>query len=75
MKRQILSGLMVVAIAAITTNVAFAAGGQSSQGNVIAANGNTTIVFEPANDSDLEMGVLTRWSSFARRCIQKLPAN
>jgi hypothetical protein len=66
MKRQILSGLMVVAIAAITTNVAFAAGGQSSQGNVIAASGNTTIVFEPANDSDLEMGVLTRWSSFAQ---------
>jgi hypothetical protein len=66
MKRQILSVLTVVAIAAVATNVAFAAGGQNSQANVIAANGNTTIVFEPANDSDLEMGVLTRWSSFAQ---------
>jgi hypothetical protein len=66
MKRQILSVLTVVAIAAITTKVTFAAGGQSSQIKVVAANGNATIVFEPATDGDLEMGVLTRWSSFAQ---------
>jgi len=65
--KQILSLLTVVAVAATMTSVAFAqVGGETSRGSRIAANGNTTIVFEPANDSDLEMGLLTRWSSFAQ---------
>ncbi len=66
--KQILSLLTAVAIAAAMTNVAFAqAGGKGfDESTAIAANGNTTIVFEPANESDLEMGLLTRWSSFAQ---------
>jgi hypothetical protein len=65
--KQILSVLTAVAIAAAMTNVAFAqVGDGTSRVNGMAVNGNTTIVFEPANDSDLEMGVLTRWSSFAQ---------
>jgi hypothetical protein len=65
--KQILSLLATVAIAATMTNVAFAqAGDKTSRVDSIAANGNTTIVFAPANDSDLQMGLLTRWSSFAR---------
>ena len=65
--KQILSLLTAVAIVTAMTNVAFAqVSGQTSRVDTIAANGNTTIVFEPANDSDLEMGLLTRWSSFAQ---------
>jgi hypothetical protein len=65
--KQILSLLTAAAIAATMTNVAFAqVGGKTSRVDSIAANGNTTIVFEPANDSDLQMGLLTRWSSFAQ---------
>jgi hypothetical protein len=59
--------LTAVAIAAMTTKVAFAqVGSETSRVNRIAANSNTTIVFEPANDSDLQMNLLTRWSSFAK---------
>ena len=65
--KQILSLLTAMAIGAAMTNVAFAqASGQGGRVDTIAANSNTTIVFEPANDSDLEMGLLTRWSSFAQ---------
>ncbi len=65
--KQILSLLGAAAIAAMVTNVALAQiGGETSGGNTIAVNGNTTIVIEPANDSDLEMSLLTRWSRFAQ---------
>jgi hypothetical protein len=65
--KRILSLLTAMALGAAMTNVAFAqADGQGGRVDAIAANSNTTIVFEPANDSDLEMGLLTRWSSFAR---------
>src|SRR5271169_5658344 len=65
--KQILSLLTAAAIAATMTNVAFAqVAGKSSRVDSLAANGNTTIVFEPANESDLQMGLLTRWSSFAQ---------
>jgi hypothetical protein len=65
--KQILSLLSAAAIAATLTNAAFAqVEGKTSRGDSLAVNGNTTIVFEPANDSDLEMGLLTRWSSFAQ---------
>lgn len=65
--KQILSLFAAVAITAAMTNVAFAqVGSGTSQVNSVAANGNTTIVFEPANDSDLQMGLLTRWSRFAQ---------
>jgi hypothetical protein len=66
--KQILSLMAAAAIAAAMTNVAFAqVSGKTSRVDTVAANSsNTTIVFEPANDSDLEMGVLTRWSSFAQ---------
>lgn len=65
--KQILSLLTAVAIAAMMTNVGLAqVGSGTSQVNGMAANGNTTIVFEPANNSDLQMGLLTRWSRFAQ---------
>jgi len=66
--KQILSLMAAVVIAAAMTSVGFAqVSGKASRVNTVAANGsNTTIVFEPANDSDLEMGVLTRWSDFAQ---------
>jgi hypothetical protein len=46
-----------------------ATGAQSgANGQVLGTvqNGNTTIVFEPANNSDLDMARLQTWSNFAQ---------
>lgn len=42
-------------------------GGADSQVKGVVVNGNTTTVFKAANDSDLPMGLLTRWSGFAQQ--------
>jgi hypothetical protein len=39
----------------------------NSRVNGIVVNGNTTTVFEGANDSDLDIGLLKRWSRFAQQ--------
>ncbi len=60
---------LIMAFAIVTlivTGMTFAeAGNQPSQINGVAANGNTTVVFAADNNSDLQMGLLTRWSRFA----------
>ncbi|MBF6568285.1 MAG: hypothetical protein IVW54_05355 [Candidatus Binataceae bacterium] len=66
--RQILSLLTAVAMATMIGGVALAqSGGGTSQVNGVVVNGNTTTVFRAANNSDLPMDSLTRWSSFAQR--------
>jgi hypothetical protein len=60
--------ITTLAIAAsMTTSLAFAQTGSGTSGvNGVAVNGNTTTVFEAANDSDLQMHLLTEWSGFAQ---------
>lgn len=57
-----------VAIATMLVGVSFAqvVGDGTSRVNGVAVNGNTTTVFEAANDSDLSLGSMKRWSAFAR---------
>jgi len=64
--KQILSLLTAVAMATMIGSVALAqAGGGTSQVNGVVVNGSTTTVFQAANNSDLPMDSLIRWSSFA----------
>jgi hypothetical protein len=66
--KQVLSLLTAVAIATTMASVTFAqAVDGTSHVNGIAVKGNTTTVFQAANDSDLQMDSLTRWSSFAQQ--------
>lgn len=65
--QRIFSQLAVVAMVTMISSVCFAQnGGGNTRINGVAVNGNTTTVFEAANDSDLSLGTMKRWSEFAR---------
>jgi hypothetical protein len=65
--KQAVKLLTTVVIAATLISVSLAqAGNETPRVNGSVVNGNTTTVFEAANDSDLQMGLLTRWSAFAQ---------
>ena len=66
--KQMFSLLIAVVIATMMASVSFAqVGAETSRVNGVAVNGNTTTVFEAANESDLQMHLLTQWSGFAER--------
>ncbi len=66
--KQILSMLAVLVIATMITSLTFAqVSGGSPRVNGIAVDGNTTIVFAAADDSDLQMDLLRQWSGFAQQ--------
>jgi hypothetical protein len=68
-QRTMLRSFTAFAIAFTMMNcVAFAQTGSGTSGiNGVAVNGNTTTVFEAANDRDLQMHLLTKWSGFAQQ--------
>ncbi|MGO9057960.1 MAG: hypothetical protein ACLQU2_11335 [Candidatus Binataceae bacterium] len=49
------------------TATSFAQSGADPRVNGTVVQGNTTLVFEKANGSDLDMGGLERWSKFAQK--------
>jgi len=62
---QIPSLLAAIAIATMTTGLSLAQeGGNRVNGTVV--QGNTTMTFENANQSDLHMKSLKQWSAFAQ---------
>jgi hypothetical protein len=64
---RIFSQLIAVIIAMMISSVCFAqTSGENEQVNGVTVNGNTTTVFEAANDGDLSLGTMKRWSAFAR---------
>src|SRR5271155_5688433 len=66
--KQILSMLAMLVIATTITSLTFAqVNGGSPRVNGIAGDGNTTIVFAAADDSDLQMDLLHQWSGFAQQ--------
>jgi|SRR5271155_5586911 len=63
---QIPSLLAAIAIATMMTGPAFAQEGANPQVNGTVVQGNTTMTFENANQSDLHMKSLKQWSTFAQ---------
>lgn len=65
--KKILGLSTAVAIATALVGVCFAqVGAGSPRVNGVVVNGNTTTVFEAADHRDLQMHLLTQWSSFAQ---------
>lgn len=61
-----ISLLAAASIATLITGTAFAQNGGDPRVNGTVVQGNSTVVFEKANGSDLDSATLQRWSRFAQ---------